>query len=108
MPNSNFDWNRLPPEFHHLIPWLKKFEHLQSEIAVYEFAAAATPEQSLELAEFRELLNEQENSFAGWCEANDRAGNVAAEEAFQAGWMFLLVDFANWEKNPDGTLKVPR
>jgi hypothetical protein len=102
-----FDWTRLPAEFQHLIPWLNKFEHLRSEIAVYEYAAGANEQQRVELLDFKALLARNDGAFAIWCIANDKDTHPAKWEIFQAGWMFLLVDFVMWEKNPDGTLKFP-
>jgi hypothetical protein len=102
-----FDWTRLPAQFHYLIPWLKKFEHLRSELAVYNYAGDANAEQRRELVEFKKLLDRDNGAFADWCIATERVDHPAEWEIFQAGWMFLLVDFSGWEQNPDGTLKYP-
>lgn len=102
-----FDWSRLPAQFQHLALWLKKYQHLNTEMAVYDYAADANEVERGELWEFKKLLEQDNFAFRDWCEANDVPGLPAKTEAFQAGWMFLMVHFMTWEKNADGTLKYP-
>lgn len=101
-----FDWDRLPDQFKQLIPWLRKLEHLQTEMQVYDYAATANESQRRELLELWTLT--RDNAFADWCVVNERnKDHPANREIFQAGWMFLLLDFFKWEKNADGTLRCP-
>jgi hypothetical protein len=102
-----FNWDRLPAQFRHLIPWLQKFEHLRTEMQVYDYAADANEAQRRELLELRALLARDSDAFVDWCTSNDNAAHSPKREIFQAEWMFLLLDFITWEKNADGTLRCP-
>ena len=87
------DWGKLPVSLQGWLPWLRKFGE-SSEFELYEYVQAATEEQLRELAALKELLDRDGQPLADWCRANFVEGNPADNEAFQAEWLFVLVDFA--------------
>lgn len=89
-----FNWNLLPPTLREWEPWLSKFEGLRTEADLYSYVRYASEDQVRELAALKELLDERGESLLSWCEASNGIDNPASREAFQAEWLFLLVDFA--------------
>lgn len=89
-----FDWSVLPPQLGEFESWLRRFEELRTEHDLYEYVEHASHLELLELAELSDLLKEDRELLLEWCEANDRVEKPAGKEAFQAGWLFLLVHFA--------------
>lgn len=87
------DWGKLPVSLREWLPWLRKFGET-SEAELYEYVQAATEEQVRELAALKELLDRNGQPLAAWCQANFVKGNPARHQAFQAEWLFALVDFA--------------
>jgi hypothetical protein len=61
---------------------------------LFEYVENATDSELYGLADLSELLDREGDGLREWCEANSSRGNPAKREAFQAGWLFLLVDFA--------------
>jgi hypothetical protein len=90
-----FDWTVLPATLSHFEPWLRKFERLRTEHDLYEYVQYANETQLRELAELKRLLDSEGSALLEWCEAHISKGNLAEYEAFQAEWLFLLVDFAH-------------
>jgi hypothetical protein len=76
-----------------MVAWLRKFGE-SSEAELYEYVQAANEEQVRELATLKELLDRYGEPLAEWCQANFVDGNPGENEAFQAEWLFVLVDFA--------------
>ena len=89
-----FDWSVLPPHLKEWQPWLEKFENLRTEGELYDYLVDASDEQLDELAELKQLFERDRTALAAWCEANNVTGNPVENEAFQAEWIFLLMDFA--------------
>jgi hypothetical protein len=89
-----FDWSVLPPSLELFKQWLKRFEELRTEHDLFEYLQNASETQLYELAELRKLINRDGNRLLEWCEAHVLRGDPAEYEAFQAEWLFLLVDFA--------------
>jgi len=87
------DWSKLPDSLREWLPWLKKFGE-SSEFELYEYVQDATEEQLRELATLKELMDRDGETLFAWCEANNIEGNPAEYEAFQAEWLYVLVDFA--------------
>jgi len=90
-----FDWSVLPPQLAEFESWLRRFEELRTEHDLYEYVEHASHFELLELAELSDLLNEERELLLEWCEANNGLDKPAGREAFQAEWLFLLVDFAS-------------
>lgn len=88
-----FDWSVLPAHLRQFEPWLKKFEEF-GEYDLYQYVQHANESQVRELAALKELLDHDNESLSEWCATNNRKGNPAKHEAFQAEWLFVLVDFA--------------
>ena len=89
-----FDWSVLPEHLREFEPWLKRFEALRMEHDCYLYAQDASDEQLRELAQLKALLDRDRQALIHWCESSNANGNPAKSEAFQARWLFLLVDFA--------------
>lgn len=93
-PDPNpLDWGKLPPSLQRWLPWLKKFGEF-SEAEHYEYVQAANEEQVRELAVLKQLLDRDGQPLFAWCQANFVDDNPAENEAFQAMWLPVLVDFA--------------
>jgi hypothetical protein len=88
------DWSILPAHLEQWKPWLKNFEGLRTESDFYEYAKQASQSQLRELRALKELIDREGQGLIDWCTANDVKDGPAENEAFQAGWLFLLVDFA--------------
>ena len=89
-----FDWNVLPRHLSQWIPWLKMFEELRTENDFFQFAQNADVHQLRQLTSLDDLLRSDGHSLRAWCETNNIGGKPAANEAFQAEWLFLFVYFA--------------
>ena len=90
----SYDWNVLPADLHQWKCWLKKFEELRTEHELFQYAQNANDAQLRELEAVRDLLGCEGERLRAWCMANNVEGNPANSEAFQAEWLFLLVEFA--------------
>ena len=87
------DWSVLPPALVRFKPWLEKFGDL-SEYELYEYARLANEKQLRELAALKALMDREGQLLLEWCEENTVEGNPVGDEAFQAEWLFVLMDFA--------------
>lgn len=90
-----FDWSVLPPHLRPWKPWLTKFEDLRTEHDLYEYVQNASDDQFQELLDLKGLLDRNDQALMEWCDTNSKKGDPAEREAFQAGWLFLLADFAS-------------
>lgn len=88
------DWSLLPPFLQAWVPWLKKFEMLRTEYEMYCYVDAANEEQLRELAALSDQMDRDGEALTTWCQENDNEGDPAENEAFQAGWLYVLADFA--------------
>ena len=89
-----FDWSVIPSHLEQWKPWLEKFEDLRTEHDLYEYVERANHIQLRELRSLKELIDRDRQALIDWCVANNVKGNPAKRAAFQAEWLFLLVDFA--------------
>jgi hypothetical protein len=87
-----FAWSVLPAHLQHWEPWLKKFEHLRSEAELYDYVKFANVDQRRELKELKRFLANGSDDLQAWFVAANVAGHPARREAFQAEWLFVLVD----------------
>ena len=101
------DWGKLPVSLREWLPWLRKFGE-SSEAELYEYAQAATEEQVRELAALKELMDRDGETLFAWCRRNNVEGNPAEDEAFQAEWLYVLVDFAKARIEKLSQLGQPR
>ncbi len=101
------DWGKLPVSLRGWLPWLKKFGE-SSEFELYEYVQVATEEQVRELAALKELMDRDGETLFAWCRANNVEGNPAEDEAFQAEWLYVLVDFAKARIEKLSQLGQPR
>jgi hypothetical protein len=90
-----FDWSRLPPRLSKWVPWLRRFETLRTEADLFRFLSTATKDQLSELVALNDALKNDGRALLEWCEANNKKSNPDEHEAFQAEWLFVLVDLAN-------------
>jgi hypothetical protein len=88
-----FDWAVLPSTLEHFKSWLTKYEGLRTEHDVYKYVQYANDAELRELADLKKLMDREGNVLLEWCESHIARGNTAEYEAFQAEWLFLLVDF---------------
>jgi hypothetical protein len=102
-----FDWARLPNHLQHWTPWLKRFQDLQTEMQLYEFVDAANEDERNLLLELKEKVARDGDALRNWCELNDVKSGPARNEAFQAGWLFLLEDMISWTRDGEGDLRPP-
>lgn len=88
-----FDWSVLPQHLRYWEPWLRKFESLRGEHQLLSYVRDADETRVRELAELCDLLSRNGEELSAWCELANTKGHPAEYEAFQAEWLFVLVDF---------------
>jgi hypothetical protein len=106
-PKRVFDWSLLPASLQTWQSWLKKFEDLTTEWETYSYVQSATDDQRRELAILKALVDREGEALRTWCEDHSGNDDPAGPEAFQAEWLFLLVDFGDWKRDVDGNLQCP-
>ena len=80
---------------HKLFRWPDHLARFRRDCAACYVPLEASDEQLRELAMLKALLDRDRQLLIDWIKATNVDDNPAKYEAFQAGWLFLLVDFAS-------------